>query len=61
MTKTTMVNIGTPERPVLVPEKALQPDSNEGREWWGEVASGSVVLDEDALKLLLERKDNETK
>jgi len=34
----TMVNIGNTEKPLWVPEKALQPLTPEGREWWGMVA-----------------------
>ena len=52
-----MVNIGTPERPVLVPEKSLQPKTAEGREWWGMVAEGSIVLKPDELNGLLKKTD----
>ncbi len=40
-----LVNIGTKEAPVFVPEKALKPETAEGREWWGMMASGSVKPD----------------
>ncbi len=54
MDNPNMVNIGTAERPVVVPEKALHPDSDEGRDWWGKVAEGSVVLEDKVLDQLLE-------
>lgn len=49
------VNVGTTERPKWVPKKALAPQNKEGREWWGMVASGSVVLEEEVLDGLLNR------
>ncbi len=49
-----LVNIGTPERAMWVPRKALEPETPEGREWWGNVASGTVILDEEALGKLLD-------
>ncbi len=61
MDNENMVNIGTPERPVLVPSKALLPKSDEGREWWEAVASGSVILEDKTLDLLLKRTDEENK
>lgn len=48
-----MVNIGTPERPILVPQKSLEPNTDKGREWWGMVAEGSVVLEPEKLDRLL--------
>jgi hypothetical protein len=56
-----MVNIGTPERPIMVPEKSLKPETGEGREWWGAVAEGSVVLEDDVLSKLLELTKDEKK
>lgn len=49
------VNIGSPERPVQILETALIPDSIEGREWWENVANGSIVVDKQILDVLLER------
>lgn len=51
--KPKMANVGTAERPVMVPEKALYPQTQAGREWWGMIAEGSVVVDDEALDLLL--------
>lgn len=52
-----MINIGSKENPVMVPEKSLEPQTDEGREWWDGVASGSVILDDEALDLLLKKTD----
>jgi len=57
---TEFVNIGTDKEPSMVPPKALQPDTKEGREYWEMVATGSVVLENQVLDLLLE-KINESK
>ncbi len=54
-----MANIGTVEKPVLVPDKALKPSSDEGQEWWGKVADGSVVLEDEVLEMLLALTENE--
>lgn len=51
----TLVNIGTAERPIMVPEESLHPDSETGAEWWEMVASGSVVLEDEKLDTLLGR------
>lgn len=53
------VNIGSPERPVWVPEKSLRPETEGGRSWWGRVASGSVVLKPEVLDRLLEATNNQ--
>lgn len=53
------INIGSKEAPVYVPERSLHSESDEGREWWEGVATGSVILDEEALDLLLKRTDEE--
>jgi hypothetical protein len=57
------INVGSPENPVLVPGKALRPDSDEGKEWWEMVVSGSVNLKPDQLdnllKLLSEKKEKD--
>jgi hypothetical protein len=54
-----MINIGSKENPVMVPESALSPQSAEGRDWWEDLAGGSVVLDEKSLNLLLEKTNEE--
>lgn len=56
-----MVNIGSVERPILVSEKALEPSSDEGREWWGKVADGSIILEDEVLDLLLTMTENENR
>lgn len=48
------VNIGSAERPIWVPKKALFPEDEEGCEWWGMVAEGSVELEPEVLDRLLE-------
>lgn len=51
-----MINIGTVERPIMVPEVASAPtDTVESRQFWNGVASGSIELPDDALDKLLER------
>jgi hypothetical protein len=57
----TEIGFGSAERPIMVPAKALLPESGAGREWWDAVASGSIVLEEEVLELLLERTDEENK
>lgn len=59
MNDPNLVNIGTTERPVFVPEKALKPSTDDGREWWGKVADGSVVLEDQTLDKLLELTEKE--
>lgn len=41
--------------PPKVPEKALHPKTDEGREWWGKVADGSVILDPQDLDTALKK------
>lgn len=48
------INIGTEESPILVPAKALEPNTPEGNEWWGKIATSSVILDSKTLGELLE-------
>jgi hypothetical protein len=38
------INVGSPEKPVWVPQCALSPETPEGNRWWGKVASGSVAI-----------------
>lgn len=54
-----MVNIGSKENPVVVPESALKPDTPEWEEYFQMLASGSVVLPDEALDALLEKINNE--
>lgn len=56
-----LVNVGTPERPIFIPEKALKLNSPEGLEWWQMVAEGSVTLPDETLDKLLKEKDETTK
>lgn len=48
-----LVNVGSAERPVIVPKKALEPETPEGNEWWGMVADGSVEIGSEDLDELL--------
>ena len=49
-----MINIGTAERPCLVPEDALfTPNSPKGNSWWEKVATGSVVISDKELERAL--------
>lgn len=54
MSDDSKVNIGTKEKPIWVPPKALAPGSPEGKEWWEMIATGSVVLESHVLDQLLE-------
>ena len=54
-----LINVGTKERPILVPEKALKPKSPEGREWWGDIAAGSVSLGPEEIVKLEEMVDGQ--
>ena len=53
------VNIGSPERPIRVPQRALRSETEKGRAWWEKVATGSVVLEPEVLDKLLERTDGQ--
>jgi len=57
--RSQLVNVGTPERPIWVSEKALQPETKEGGEWWAMIAEGSVVLKPEVLDRLLEVTESE--
>lgn len=61
MSNQNMINIGSPERPVLVSKSAIDSDSDRSREFWEMVVNGSVDLGSDeALSNLLKLcKDNE--
>jgi len=41
MTNPNMVNIGTKENPVLVPETDIEPGTVKGEQYWSRVATGS--------------------
>lgn len=57
MSKESIINLGSPENPVLVPKKALLPETAKGREWWQLLAEGSVTLPSENLSRLLEVND----
>lgn len=38
------INIGSPEKPVWVPQCAFLPETPDGNSWWGKVATGSVTI-----------------
>jgi hypothetical protein len=61
MTNQNMINIGSPEAPVYVPEKSLHPETKEGEAWWNSLASGSVILTDEALDFLLKKTDEKNK
>lgn len=50
----SLVNIGTEEAPIYIPEKALSPESDEGQEWWQMLAAGSVVISDEEMAALLQ-------
>ena len=54
-----LVNIGTKENPVMVPKQAVSPDKSVQNRWFGSLASGSVVIEDKALDILLEVKDEQ--
>jgi len=50
-----VVNIGTKERPIMAPEAATEPaNTPKSRQFWNGVASGSIILSEEAISRLLE-------
>jgi len=57
--KPKFINIGSAERPVIIPDHALKPETDKGREWWENVANGTVVLEQDTLDKLLSMEQNE--
>jgi hypothetical protein len=48
-----LINIGTPEKPIWIPQQALDIGSG-GEEWWQMYANGSATLSEEVLPVLLE-------
>jgi len=46
------VNVGTIEKPIMVPEQATKPTTDEGREWWEMVAVGSITVSQEVLAAL---------
>jgi len=48
------INIGSEESPVEVPDFVLNTATPAGKEFWENVANGSVVLGEEVLDKLLE-------
>lgn len=61
MTDVKIINIGSKEAPVYVSEASLNPASPEGRDFWEGVATGSIVLEDGVLDLLLKETDEEKK
>jgi len=52
--QSNLVNVGTAEAPVLVPRAVVEADgSATEREWYGMVASGSVVVPSAILSKLI--------
>lgn len=57
-----LVNIGTAEKQILVPEAVVLKDgSDQEREWWGALAGGSVVLPDEVLNKLLSPESTDAK
>ena len=56
-----LINVGTPEKPVLVSEKVLQPTTNEGNEVWENIANGTISLPLSALDNLIKKTEDENK
>ena len=54
-----MINIGSKESPVIVPEQSLRPHSPEGEEYYQMIAGGSVELSGEDLDTLLDKIKNE--
>lgn len=48
-----MINIGTKENPIMVPEDAIRSQEDAEQDFWEGVASGSVILDEEELNKLI--------
>lgn len=54
-----LINIGTAESPILVPEAVVSRDgSDRETEWWNALASGSVTVPDKTLDKLLGRSKN---
>lgn len=61
-TGSKLINIGTAENSVLVPESVVSSDgSDQEREWWHALASGSVVLPDEVLNKLLSPESTDAK
>ena len=57
-----LINIGTAENPILVPKAVVLGDgSDRERNWWNMLATGSVVLPDEALGKLLGLKKIDAK
>ena len=48
-------NNNTDQKSNTIPSIALHPETQEGREYWEMVASGSITLDEQTMDALLEK------
>ena len=56
------IEVGEGQDKTIVPQKALQPETDKGRAWWGNVANGSVSISPDnigRLNSMIDGKDNE--
>ncbi len=51
--KEVMVNIGTNEKPVLVPEEAVETESERGKNYWEMVEVGAIKLSHDVMAQLI--------
>lgn len=49
----TEINVGTVEKPILVPEIAVDPTNPNHDQWWNALASGTASLNEEQLSALL--------
>lgn len=57
-----LINVGTAENPILVPKTVVARDgSDQEREWWNALASGSVVLPDEVLNKLLSPESTDAK
>ena len=54
-----LINVGTPENPVLVPiDVAEDKNSVISTSWWNGIASGSIVVASEILDKLLGKKND---
>lgn len=58
MTNSNMVNIGTKENPVFVPEENVKPGTPKGEQYWTRVASGSQLPPSESVFELLKQTAN---
>jgi len=60
MKENKLFNIGSSENPVFIPSDPLNPETDGGREYWEGIATGSVILPDESLDLLI-KMTNEKK